>query len=103
MRTQALEALLRLKGFGVSYASKHLMMLQPANCATLDSRVASLGYSENSAGYEKWCDDCYAVTIELEQRGLTNPRLDNQPIWRVADIDATIFASLMGWYLPDVV
>jgi len=94
----ALECLSPLPNLrGVSYGSKHLMLLRPDVCGTLDSRVSRLGYVQHSSVYRQWCSDCIAVATRLEGGGVRNPRDRDRGRWFAADIDAAIFTVLMGW------
>lgn len=82
---------------GVSYGSKHLMLMRPDVCGTLDSRVSRLGYYQDPSGYRQWCADCMTVATRLESLGVANPRGRENGRWYAADIDAAMFTTLMGW------
>ena len=70
----------RIKGLGVSFASKHLRMLEPARFATLDDVLhQGLGYALNPAGYS------------LFMRDLTAFRDAHSKETRIADLEAAIF------------
>lgn len=69
-----------IKGLGVSFASKHLRMLEPTRFATLDDVLhRGLGYALNPAGYNLFMGD------------LTKFRDDHSIEARIADLESAIF------------
>lgn len=95
LQSRALERLCGLPYLqAVSYGSKHLMMLRPDVCGTLDSRVRQLGYPENSDGFRAWCADCIHAATRMDELEIPNRRRSQHSIderWYAADIDAAVF------------
>ncbi|WP_200197076.1 hypothetical protein [Halorhodospira abdelmalekii] len=70
-----------IKGLGVSFASKHLRLLEPSRFAVLDSVISEgLGYAQTSKGYNLFMNNL----VQLKGQHLPN--------WRLCDIEASIFA-----------
>src|SRR5690606_8551236 len=54
-----------IMGLGVSFASKHLRLLDPERFATLDEVISmGLGYALNSAGYNLWLHDLESLKTQ---------------------------------------
>lgn len=71
---------IKIKGLGVSFASKHLRFLSPTRFPVLDDVISQgLGYALNPAGYRLFISDLR----EIQRESL--PKL------RVADIEAGVF------------
>ncbi|MBJ6981680.1 hypothetical protein [Luteimonas sp. MC1572] len=55
----------RIKGLGVSFASKHLRLFDPDRFATLDEVISlGLGYALNGPGYNLWLHDLQRLKVE---------------------------------------
>jgi hypothetical protein len=89
----AINSLLELSGFGVSFASKHLKFLAPENAVVLDSIISKrLGYEPTPEGYQAFLNDCRrilerAIACKLPYHGWGRE-------WRVSDIEMAIFEKL---------
>lgn len=78
--SEAIELGTKIEGLGVSFASKHLRLLDPERFATLDEVISTgLGYALNGAGYNLWLHDLN----EFKQRY-------NLPS-RIGDVESGIF------------
>lgn len=76
---QALQAGLAIKGLRVSFASKHLRMLEPGRFATLDGVLErGLGFALNPVGYRLFLDHLAGLGNQLKLLGQTDP-LFNTP------------------------
>lgn len=88
----ALIEMLRLNGFAVSFASKHLKFLDPDRHVVLDSIISErLGYPRTIDGYVEFVADCAAMLDAVQSAGVTRP--DGQP-FRIADVEMAIFQFL---------
>jgi hypothetical protein len=71
---EALEAGLAIKGLHVSFASKHLRMLEPDRFATLDGVLErGLGFALNPVGYQLFLDHLAELSSQLKKLGETDP------------------------------
>lgn len=97
--TAALSEINRIKGLGTpSFASKHLRFLGPTQCPILDRLIApTCGYSFTVLGYARYAEDCATIAGALEAEGIHNPFPGSPDTWRVADVDAAVFASIRAW------
>lgn len=78
---QALEPGLRIKGLDVSFASKHLRMVDPDRYGVLDDVISrGLGYALNPAGYTLWLHD------------LSRLKATHALAYRLGDLEGAIFA-----------
>jgi hypothetical protein len=74
----AINSLLELNGFGVSFASKHLKFLAPENAVVLNSIISKrLGYKPTPEGYKAFLNDCRrilerAIACRLPYHGVGN-------------------------------
>lgn len=95
----ALREVNRVRGLGTpSFASKHLRFLTPRHCPILDRLIASTcGYPFTVAGYERYAEDCATIAGVLEAMGIRNPLPGCGGVWRAADVDAVVFASIRAW------
>jgi hypothetical protein len=95
----ALSEINRIKGLGApSFASKHLRFLAPSQCPVLDSLIATTcGYPLTVSGYARYAEDCATIAGALEAEGVRNPLPGSPDVWRVADVDAAVFASIRAW------
>jgi len=92
----ALERLCGLKGFGVSFGSKHLKFLAPNAAVVLDSIISqNLGYPLTIAGYERFLTDCETILRVARDSALRYPGWGVDG-WRVSDIEMAIFSKLEG-------
>ena len=79
---------------GQSFASKHLRFLKPGEAVIFDSVIRRrLGYPETAAGYAEFLRDCQ---IMRERISPAVTRECGMPL-RVCDIEAAIFAKLLGF------
>ncbi|BBE11147.1 hypothetical protein HH1059_20180 [Halorhodospira halochloris] len=70
-----------IRGLGVSFASKHLRLLDPSRFAVLDSVLSEgLGYALTPQGYNLFMNDLVKIKNDYLQE------------WRLCDIEASIFA-----------
>lgn len=73
----------QIKGLGVSFASKHLRLLDPERFASLDEVISlGLGYALNTAGYNLWLHDLHAL------------KRNHSLAHRVGDIESGIFVLI---------
>jgi hypothetical protein len=95
----ALSEINRIKGLGApSFASKHLRFLAPSQCPVLDSLIATTcDYPFTVSGYARYAADCATIAAALEAEGIRNPSPGSPDVWRVADVDAALFASIRAW------
>lgn len=95
----ALRQINRIKGLGTpSFASKHLRFLAPGQCPILDRLIATTcGYPFTVPGYARYAEDCATIAGALEAEGIRNPFPGSPDTWRVADVDAAVFASIRAW------
>jgi len=81
--SDAIEPGTQIKGLGVSFASKHLRLFDPARFATLDEVISlGLGYALNTAGYNLWLHDLAQL---MSTHGLPH---------RVGDVESGIFVLI---------
>ena len=88
----ALSAVRGLHSLGrISFASKHLRMLQPTQCGVLDTLVigAGFGYTESVASYVQYCSDCSAKAAALNASGILT---STGQLWNAGSVDMAIFA-----------
>ena len=91
---EAMNALLELSGFGVSFASKHLKFLDPARHVVLDSIISTrLGYPRDVDGYCRFLVDCRMISRMLDDARISPSHEAGAP-WRVADVESAIFQKL---------
>ena len=100
-RVTALLELQQISGLGksgaVSYASKHLRMLSPDLCVTLDSNLSkALGVPENATGFDALSGACVSLALQANMAvsAVTRPA---GRVWRAADIEACVFTRLFPW------
>jgi hypothetical protein len=87
----AIETLDAVQGMGISYASKHLRMLDPSNAVVLDKRISDgLGYELTISGYLEFLGHCKAISERLERAGIECSRSAART-WRVSDVEMAIF------------
>ena len=88
----ALRAVQRVRGLGLSFASKHLRLLRPDACPVLDSTLSEkLGYPLDSRGYQRFSDDCQKVAALLQRLGVRNPLGRDGGRWYPADVEMALF------------
>ncbi len=100
-RVKALLELQQISGLGksgaVSYASKHLRMLSPDLCVTLDSNLSkALDVPENYAGFDALSGECVSMAQQANMAASAGPRPAGR-VWRAADIEACVFTRLFPW------
>ena len=90
----ALDRLQKIKGLGLSFASKHLKFLAPDQAVVLDSIISSnLGYPMTRPGYEAFLADCHTILRMARQTDVAYPGWGTNG-WRVSDIEMAIFQKL---------
>lgn len=86
----AIKPLLSIKGLGVSFASKHLRMLDPTRFAVLDSVLSEeLGYALNPNGYSLFMREMLRALAEL--RSATDVGFERMS---VADLERAVFVCV---------
>jgi len=95
----ALEKMLKVRGLDVSFASKHLRLLFPEYCPTLDSVLSlRLGYKASPRGYGSFVRKCNEIADELNAAKIEIASIfRGQADWRPSDVEAAIFAWANGW------
>jgi hypothetical protein len=92
-----LVAINKIKGLGISFASKHLRFLAPETAVTLDSFISErFGYALSVKGYERFINDCQSVLFEIRQASIEHP-FNAVGGWRICDVEQAIFAKLRGF------
>lgn len=105
----AIDAALKIPGFGLTYASKLLRFFDPGRYGSLDRRIrlallkADLlpkihdSYTSSMIeGYVKFQTLCESLVFELESKGICRPKC-NLPSaatatgWRIADVEMALF------------
>jgi Putative 8-oxoguanine DNA glycosylase OGG-like protein len=100
----ALDALMRIKFIGPSFASKIAAFLNPDHCGVLDKIISKrLQKSGNAlfrtirmdaAGYDVWCRVCSNAAVDLNAIGSTWTDWDGTSWpWRAIDVERAVFAS----------
>jgi hypothetical protein len=90
----ALSALISLKGFGVSFASKHLRFLRPDICPILDDQLSRhCGYLKTPSDYQQFANDCLSIAARLNSAGPSFSLPTGAP-WGAADVEMSLFACL---------
>jgi hypothetical protein len=90
----AIKSLLELRGFAVSFASKHLKFVAPERAVVLDSRISNrLGYELTPEGYQTFLLDCRGIRDRANSFELRYPGWGRDG-WRVSDIEMAIFEKL---------
>ncbi len=90
--TAAFEEMGKIKGLGVSFASKHLRLLFPEYCPVLDSTLSyRLGYPLTTDGFGAFARLCTTVADELNRAQIAST-FPGRKDWRPADVEAALFA-----------
>ena len=91
---EAVERLCRLKGLGISFASKHLKFLAPERAVVLDSIIAGrLGYALTPSGYAELLADCGAMLAHIRIERIPHP-FPEEGTWRVSDVEMAVYQKL---------
>ena len=90
---EAIKLVTSLKGFAVSFGSKHLKFLDPERAVVLDSIISErLGYLRTPDGYAEFLGDCMSIRDALNTEGIAASK--KQRLWRVSDVEMAIFSKL---------
>lgn len=89
----AINEIVGLYGFGISFGSKQLRMLRPDICGVLDTLVcgAGFGYVNSPESYVQYCLDCSAQAAALNAG--PNFTSTGQP-WNAGSVDMAVFARI---------
>lgn len=87
----AINQIVSLYGFGISFGSKQLRMLRPDICGVLDNLVLSElhGYANKPASYRAYCLDCSEQAERLNDARIFT--ICGQP-WNAGAVDMAVFA-----------
>ena len=86
----AIDQVVGLHGFGISFGSKQLRMLCPNQCGVLDALVReACDYANTLGTYVQYCSDCSAQSELLNENGILTSC--GQP-WNVGAVDMAVFA-----------
>jgi hypothetical protein len=86
----AINEIVSLYGFGISFGSKQLRMLRPDLCGVLDGLVREeCGYANTPQSYVQYCLDCLGQATALNAAGIFTS--GGQP-WNAGAVDMAVFA-----------
>lgn len=92
--TAALKEMDKIRGLGVSFASKHLRLLFPEYCPVLDSTLSCrLGFPLTPDGYGRFARKCTEIADQLNQAQVASA-FPGRRDWRPADVEAALFARV---------
>jgi len=90
---KAMRSLKQIKGFGVSFASKHLRMLRPEVYGVLDSILwnvgGEIGTLHKPESYGAFCRGLTLVAKKYKETEWGS----QESLWRVADVEMALFAK----------
>ena len=86
----AINQIVSLHGFGISFGSKQLRMLRPDLCGVLDALVRQqCCYGNSPADYVQYCLDCSAQALALNVAGILTSTGQS---WNAGSVDMAVFA-----------